>query len=105
LPSSSKCSTTGGDAKNGPTMARHSRKQRAAAEVHGVVFQRVPEDLQDVAFRAFDALVHLPAAKALRLADATVVSPRWMASSKAACWPGWMRMSASSRITARFLAG
>ena len=23
---------------------------------------------------------------------------RWMASSKAACWPGWMRMSASSRI-------
>src|SRR5688572_25589900 len=24
--------------------------------------------------------------------------PRCMASSKAACWPGWMRMSASSRI-------
>src|SRR3954468_1563119 len=30
--------------------------------------------------------------------DATVETPRWMASSKAACWPGWIRMSAISRI-------
>src|SRR4029453_750107 len=30
--------------------------------------------------------------------EATVVSARWMASSKPACWPGVMRMSAISRI-------
>jgi hypothetical protein len=27
-----------------------------------------------------------------------VSMPRWMAASKAAFWPGWMRMSAISRI-------
>src|SRR3569832_1084125 len=30
--------------------------------------------------------------------DATVCSARWMASANSACLPGWMRMSASSRI-------
>src|SRR4051812_42696332 len=35
--------------------------------------------------------------------DITSRRPRCMASSKAACWPGWMRMSASSRIIKKLL--
>src|SRR5882672_2506338 len=45
------------------------REQRATAEVDGVVIERVPEDLQDVALGRLDALVDLVAAKALGLAD------------------------------------
>jgi hypothetical protein len=40
-------------------------KGRRLAEVDGVVFQRVPEDLQDVALGAFNALVDLEALEAL----------------------------------------
>jgi hypothetical protein len=45
------------------------REQRAAAEGHRVVFQGVPEDLQDVALGRLDALVDLEALEALGLAD------------------------------------
>ena len=40
-------------------------KQRALAEVDGVVFQRVPEDLKDVALFGFDAAVDLVALETL----------------------------------------
>jgi hypothetical protein len=39
------------------------------AKVDGVVFQRVPEDLQDVALGAFNAFVDLVALKALGLGN------------------------------------
>jgi hypothetical protein len=61
-------------------------EQGRLAETHGVVFQRVPEDLQDVALLAFDAAVDLEALKPLGWLM-TVVRPRVMASSNAAFWP------------------
>jgi hypothetical protein len=87
LSTSTKCSTTGGAAKKGPHDGAPFGKQRAAAEGHGVVFQRVPENLQDVALGRLDALVDLEALKALGLGNHGA-RPRWMASSNAACWPG-----------------
>ena len=66
---SAKCSTVGGTAKNGPTIARHCGKQRAAAELDRVALQRVPADHQQIALGRFDALVNLVAAVAGRFGD------------------------------------
>src|SRR5690606_40819136 len=44
-------------------------EQRAAAEVQGVVLQRLPEDLQDVALGVLDAAVDRGALEAARAAD------------------------------------
>ena len=45
------------------------RKSRRLTETHGVVFQRVPEDLQYVALLVFDAAVDLVALKSAGLMD------------------------------------
>jgi 2-polyprenyl-6-methoxyphenol hydroxylase-like FAD-dependent oxidoreductase len=45
------------------------REQRAAAEIDGVVLQRLPVDRQDVALGRLDALVHLGVDEALGLRD------------------------------------
>lgn len=52
-------------AHDGPPFGEQGR----LAKPHGVVFQVVPKDLQDVALGAFDAPVHLAALKALGLAS------------------------------------
>ena len=44
-------------------------EQRGLAEIHGVVFQRGPEYLQDVALRRLNALVDLEALEPLGLAN------------------------------------
>jgi hypothetical protein len=55
---SSKCSTAGGAAAKGADDRTPLGKQRRLPESHGVVFQRVPEDLQDVALGGFDGSSH-----------------------------------------------
>ena len=52
---SSKCSTTGGFAKYGADDRAPLREQRAAAEIDGVVLQRLPVDREDVALGRLDA--------------------------------------------------
>src|SRR6188768_473651 len=53
--------------EEGPHDRTPLREQRPLAEAHGVVFERVPEDHQQVALRVFDAPIDLPATIALGL--------------------------------------
>ena len=69
MQTSSMCSTTGGWAKNGPDNAAPFGKGGRLAKAHGVVFQGVPVNGQDVAALGLDAAVDLEALKALGLGD------------------------------------
>ena len=80
-------------------MARHCKRGLAKPTV---VFQRVPEDLQHVAFGVFDAAVDFVAPETPSLVNDRG-QPTLDGLFEGSVLAGWMRMSASSRIMGKRL--
>jgi hypothetical protein len=93
----SKCSTTGGAGEEGSNDGAPLRERIGLAKTDRVVLQRVPENLQNIAIRAFKAPVDLVALATLGVAK-DGAQAALDGFFKCRVLAGWMRMSASSRI-------